>query len=369
MKNRGFNQLENWRTKLLHSPDGDNIRRSFWHDVVRFALRLLRKEECKVLKEWIHLDDGSPMHNLNNSEINEALKGVLRPYMTEFFTQSTFATCLDRLVSERGQTLPFCLIIDEAGYFYQTNYMHAVMWVLDQTVVDILVEFEEVGQKFFVLMLGTHSQISHFAPDYLYPSQRVFDGTQFIPSIFVSLGWDSHIVFQPHRPHALDESAHIHNLVKWGRVCWLSLFNALEDCSQETRLWRCIRYAINKLLPLDSDSDELPSAFAVLALRLHLDFDFIFPSRANKLVASKMRWLVDVDSWRKHLVTTYGSEPILVEAAACIMNSHSLFSNTPNPLSVFVEKLESELSLGHVSRGSNGELTARLLRMQPFRHF
>jgi hypothetical protein len=82
-----------------------------------------------------------------------------------------------------------------------------------------------------------------------------------------------------------------------------------------------------------------------------------------------MRWLVDVDSWRRHLVTTYGSEPLLVEAAACIMNGHRLFKGPKNPLYEFVGTLESELSLGHVDRGRNGELTARLLRMQLLVYF
>src|SRR5436190_11074987 len=57
-------------------------------------------------------------------------------------------------------------------------------------------------------------------------------------------------------------------------------------------------------------------------------------------------------------------EPILVEAAACIMNSYLLVENKANPLPEFVDFLQSELSLGQVDRGRNGALTARLLRMQ-----
>jgi len=107
------------------------------------------------------------------------------------------------------------------------------------------------------------------------------------------------------------------------------------------------------------------SAFAVLAVRLHLDLDFVFPSRASKLVSSKMRWLIDVDPRRKHIVTTYGSEPLLVEGAALVMNSHELYKATPDPLVKLLADFKDQLNQGYVNRGENGELTARLLRTNP----
>ena len=115
----------------------------------------------------------------------------------------------------------------------------------------------------------------------------------------------------------------------------------------------------------DENDDEHPrrlSAFAVLAIRIHLNLDFVNPSRASKLVSSKMRWLVDVDNRRRHITTTYGSEPLLVEAAACLMNSYAL-APIPglNPVSWFLGELERDLNKGHVDRGRNGELTSRLL--------
>ena len=93
-------------------------------------------------------------------------------------------------------------------------------------------------------------------------------------------------------------------------------------------LRRCVLYAERKLLPAKQDMANREQldlcAFAILAIRLHLDLDFVYPSRASKLVSSKMRWLVDVDPRRKHIVTTYGSEPLLVEGAALAMNSSDL---------------------------------------------
>jgi hypothetical protein len=112
----------------------------------------------------------------------------------------------------------------------------------------------------------------------------------------------------------------------------------------------------------DEQTREL-SSFAVLALRIHLNLDFANPSRASKLVSFKMRWLVDVDPLRKHITTTYGSEPLLVEAAACLMNSYRLAPYPGlNPVGWFLQELQYDLNQGHVDRGRNGELTARLLR-------
>jgi hypothetical protein len=65
--------------------------------------------------------------------------------------------------------LPFVLVIDEAAYLYQTHYMHSFLWVLDQPVMKVLHNLRETtpaANRFFVIMLGTHSQISHFAPHY-----------------------------------------------------------------------------------------------------------------------------------------------------------------------------------------------------------
>ena len=128
-------------------------------------------------------------------------------------------------------------------------------------------------------------------------------------------------------------------------------------------LRRCVLFAERKLLPAKKDvSNEKQldlSAFAILAIRLHLDLDFVYPSRASQLVSSKMRWLVDMDPRRKHIVTTYGSEPLLVEAAALAMNSYDLLTN---PIIGLLNRLRDQLNHGFVDRGQNGELTARLLR-------
>ena len=175
-------------------------------------------------------------------------------------------------------------------------------------------------------MLGTHSQISHFAPDYVSPSERYFTGKQFIPSVSLSLDWDTGLD-RSYGESSFEGSSRIEKLVQWGRPLWSAVCfgnrpteaKAIEsDQMKKADLQRCVLYAVGKLLPSKQDSSkdseqvEL-SAFAVLAIRLHLDLDFVFPSRASKLVSSRMRWLVDVDPRRKHVITTYGSEPLLVE--------------------------------------------------------
>ena len=111
--------------------------------------------------------------------------------------------------------------------------------------------------------------------------------------------------------------------------------------------------------------------FAILAIRLHLDLDFAAPSRASRLVTSRLRWLVDVDSHRKYLVTTYGSEPVVAEAAAYLLNSsrsrYFPFSRIrAHPWIQPLKELEEQLLHGFVNKGAHGELTARLLRIYPY---
>jgi hypothetical protein len=169
-------------------------------------------------------------------------------------------------------------------------------------------------------------------------------------------------------------SSHIRHLVRWGRPLWSAVYDVAQSPHVEALaqvykdkidLRRCVLYAQKKLLPAKQDSekkDQLElSAFAILAIRLHLDLDFVYPSRASKLVSAKMRWLVDVDPGRKHIVTTYGSEPLLVEGAALAMNSYHLYKDS-DPVAKFVQVLLEQLNQGYVNRGENGELTARLLR-------
>ena len=310
---------------------------------------------------------------------------ILKPAMVTFFTHSVTEACLSNM---RKPGLPFLLIIDEAAYLYQTNYMHSFMWVLDEPVAANLKNLDHHcrhARKFFILMLGTHSQISHFAPHYIYPSERVFSGKQSLPSVFLSLDWDSGVDL-PERSIPFNQSACITSLVMWGRRTWLSFYNGLnrvktfEDPSQNDAyiLKKTIRYAIQKLREPDrnlgpslkrvvSEESSL-TVFATLAIRLHLDLDFAAPSRASRLVTSRLRWLVDVDSHRKYIVTTYGSEPILAEAAACLLNSpgdgdNSIIRKTPHPWIVPLGELEQQLMHGYVNKGAHGELTARILRI------
>src|SRR5579859_570192 len=378
-----------WRTLFLHSGSNalEENRRQFCWDVVTAALHELRpgSKNRKTMEIWLNQ---GPKPNISNQSINDELTKILKEPMEEFFTHSVTLECLAQSKrpfygttgrsTPKDEVTPFLFIIDEAAYLYQSNYMHSFMWVLDQPMMSILAEMQTpAASNFFVLMLGTHSQISHFAPHYTFPSERYFTGEQYIPSVFLSLEWDTGL----HHSNAeswFDGSSRIEKLVRWGRPLWSAVYDgqrpaavrALEsDKMNKTDLRRCVWYAARKLLPAKQDYSNLEqlnlSAFAVLAVRLHLDLDFVFPSRASKLVSSKMRWLIDVDPRRKHIVTTYGSEPLLVEGAALVMNSHELYRATPDPLVKLLADFKDQLNQGYVNRGENGELTARLLRTNP----
>ena len=381
--NRGnCDSVEKWRTNYLHSgePSAEANRRAFWHDVITAALYELRPNSVngQLMESWLKQNDP----RITNREINRHLQSILIEPIKQFFDHPVTNQCLNeskRLfhgpsgrASATEEVVPFLLIVDEAAHLYQSNYMHSFMWVLDQPIMKILSRMQTdtpntSASNFFVLMLGTHSQISHFAPHYIYPSERYFTGKQYITSVFLSMDWDIGL-----RPLNGKASSHIQNLVRWGRPLWNAVYNGrrppevkslVTEKMDKSDLRRCVLYAERKLLPSKQDmanKEQLDlSGFAILAIRLHLDLDFVYPSRASKLVSSKMRWLVDVDPRRKHIVTTYGSEPLLVEGAALAMNSYDLYSD---PVVKILEDFKEQLNQGFVDRGENGELTARLLR-------
>ena len=381
MENRGYSVVQKWRTNLLHtniSTPGP-ARNEFWYDVIKTSLAILKKSNLQ--ETW-----WKKYEKRTNADIKEMLMKILEPAMIAFFKHPCTKACLSAM---RRTDLPFLLIIDEAAYLYQTNYMHSFMWVLDEPVVANLrkmgPDYPQANQ-FFVLMLGTHSQISHFAPDYIYPSERYFTGTQSLPSVFLSLDWDSGVDL-PERSIRFNQSACIQNLVKWGRPMWLSFYNGLDrhkTFQNKTQfdasiLKKTIIYAVEKLREPDRrqgrskslvNEESSLTTFAILAIRLHLDLDFAAPSRASTLVMSRLRWLIDVDSHRKYIITTYGSEPILAEAAAYLLNSasggdDSVVPSSINPWIAHLEELERQLLHGHVNKGAHGELTARLLRIYP----
>ena len=380
------NSAEKWRTNYLHSgePTVEANRRQFWHDVITAALYELRpnSHNRQMIESWLNQNEPK----ITNKEINRHLESILMKPIHKFFNHPITNECLRESqrpfhgpsgrASPIQQVVPFLLIVDEAAHLYQSNYMHSFMWVLDQPIMRILSKMQTDtptinASNFFVLMLGTHSQISHFAPHYVYPSERYFTGEQYIASVFLSMDWDIGLS-SLNGPSDFRASSHIRHLVRWGRPLWTAVYDGrrpsqverlVSEQMDKSDLRRCVLYAEKKLLPAKQDlvnKDQLDlSAFAILAIRLHLDLDFVYPSRASKLVSSKMRWLVDVDPQRKHIVTTYGSEPLLVEGAALAMNSHDLYSD---PVVKLLADLREQLNQGFVNRGENGELTARLLR-------
>ena len=359
-------------------------RTQFWGKVIERANTLMYARENLPAK-WFDVGPTAEVAEPNNQVIAETLERIIADPLVEFLSVHA-----RKLQQDPPQEYPFVLIIDEAAYLHSSNYMRAFMWVLDQVVVKIIDDTKvkhELGQSddIFFLMLGTHSQISHFAPDEHYPSERVFAGDQSLPSVFLNFAWDSSYKLPTER--SLSASNTLHHLVQFGRPLWLSYVQGLErknermDMSPDTRLIRraCIQYAMMKIAPLEGarepEREAKNSAFAIIALRIRLVIDLAHPKRASELVASKMRWLMNVSDMRQRIRTAYPSEPILVEAAACLMNGYFWHKGWINqfpqyldesPVTFVLECLQEELNKSHVDRGANGELTARLLCISNF---
>jgi hypothetical protein len=381
-----YQRLNTWQTKFKHLDPANVDREQFWTRVVNGALKLLYGAD-DIQSKWLREGKWEEVSSPTNRDIAHVLERILSSPIRRFLSSGWSR----KLQADRA-SLPFCLIVDEAAYLYTSHYMRAWMWVLDQVVVSILDDVRTESQsnkpadQIFFLMLGTHSQITHFAPDEHYPSERLFAGSQMLPPVFLNFAWDSS--FQLPAENTLVASNSLQHLIQYGRPMWLSYVDGLirrqqrldesVDASSQKRNLRktCIRFAAMKLAPLASrenmEQERLNSAFATMAVRLHLDIDLGNPKRASELVASKMRWLVNVSEMGSRIRTTYPSEPILAEAAACIMNGffRKRGPGTPfpheldeSPMTYFIENLRHELNRSYVDRGSNGELTARLLCM------
>ena len=392
LKQADYQRVDTWQTRFKHHGPlsaSNGERERFWKRVVSGALDLLYDLDGRNYQsEWLKPGEKSEVLAPKNHQIAEVLERILSDPIRKFLSSGWCR----RLQSDQD-SLPFCLIVDEAAYLHTSLYMKAWMWVLDQVVVSILDKTptesggEDPADHIFFLMLGTHSQITHFAPDEHFPSERYFERTQALPSVFLNFAWDSS--YQLPAKNTYDASNSLQHLIQYGRPLWLSYIDGLTRLAQRLsktferglleRYLReaCIGFAVMKLAPLASgnqisESEKANSAFATMAVRLHLDIDLGNPKRASELVASKMRWLVNVSEMRYRIRTTYLSEPILAEAAACIMNGflwkrpqEPPFPDRDHgsPMTYFIEKLGSELNHSYVDRGSNGELTARLLCM------
>jgi hypothetical protein len=373
-----FDSIDKWQTmfsldtKVTHTSSTTSTathgtisdRHEFWKHVILRANALLYGDD-QIQKTWLEAEIPLP----NNDEISATLRRIMSPSVHQFVS-SRFSYRLQT----SGPRYPFVFMIDEAAYLYSTDYMRAFMWVLDQVLVPILDDvrtshgLNDPSDQIFILMLGSHSQITHFAPVEHYPSERYFAGEQILPSIFLNFAWDSPSPYHLPIGRTVEASNSFRHLIQFGRPMWLSYVEGLErrysresptaaaDVREALLIQTCIQYAILKLAPLaggkrslhDEEVEERNSAFAVLAVRLHLDIDLGHPKRASELVASKMRWLVNVSHLRQRIRTTYLSEPVLAEAAACLLNgwfkgSHQRYPDE-TPITRYLKYLRDELN-------------------------
>ncbi len=295
--NQGIcNSVEKWCKNYLHSGihSMELNHKKFWHDVVMAALHELHpnSKNHQLMESWLYQD---PEPTIANDIINQDLQKILKEPIEQFINHPVTTKCLAQSTTlfqgpsgrakATEQIVPFLFIMDEAAYLYQPNYMHSFMWVLDQPIMKILTKLQTNSSientnvsNFFVLMLGTHSQISHFAPHHTYPSEQYFTGEQHIPSVFLSLDWD--IGLHPSNGKSeLHASSHIENLVQWGRSLWSAVYEGQHPAEvtaldikkiDKSDLRRCVLYAERKLLPVKLDmfnKEQLDlSAFAILAI-------------------------------------------------------------------------------------------------------
>ena len=215
-----YKTLEAWQQSFLYTESKRSGQLDqFWNVVLTKTLKTL-SNNAELYEHWLgnsskrqkfsdefgesddDVDNEADLERPNNGQIRDALVGLLCEPVKAFFSHPVMKACLQQIAQKNK--LPFLFIIDEAAYLFQTHYMRSFTWVFDQPLVYVLKELYEETKgtnelssmptdRFFVLMLGTHTQTSHFAPDSLFPSERLVDNPQPLPSPFSSFNWDVNV--------------------------------------------------------------------------------------------------------------------------------------------------------------------------------
>jgi hypothetical protein len=263
--------------------------------------------------------------------------------------------------------LKLLLVIDEAMTLVNWGFFPALRWVLEEVI-------DKPEYEFLVVFLGTSSRVSNFLPDPVRGSARSLPrGTTATVSPFLGLPWDIDVLHGNNI--TLKGMSQLRNLIYYGRPLWQSIWT---QGSQSLDPRSFIQFAQAKLLcrnpetPFTSEDREkrILEACALLGIRVGLDIDLASPSRASEMVASNMRWLGGVSQDRQKLYTGYGSEPILVEAAATLLNSHLTsfthegyeeLSEHHSTYRAILQAIIPELNQGYISPGAHGELTTRII--------
>jgi hypothetical protein len=264
--------------------------------------------------------------------------------------------------------LKLLLVIDEAVTLVDWGYFPAMRWVLEEVI-------DEKDFDFLAVFLGTSSKVSNFMPHPVKASARLLpQGTTATATPFLSLPWD--LGLQSYKG-TLANMARFDNLVYYGRPLWQSIW---MDKSQHLKPLSLIELAQAKLLARnprheiddpDPTKKKLLEACALLGIRVGLNVDIGAPSRASEMVASHMRWLGGIGHDRQKLYTGYGSEPVLVEAAATLLNSdlssitkkgkYKELTDRHATYKAVLKLIVKELSQGYIAPGEHGELTTRII--------
>jgi len=288
--------------------------------------------------------------------------------------------------------LKMVLILDEAKTLVGLDYYNSFRWIL----YNVIERAFRLGRHatptkpapFVAVFLGTHSKVADFLPAGVDSSYRYFASFVAVPPPFTSLDWDVHVsepyISADRRDLTRVTYSQIEKigwLSRFGRPVWYARWAMKQSASCATRCeeaQRLIelhhtqdRHAFEakfedyeqtekRLETFASREDFIQTCSAILAVLVGLDCDFSAPQRAADLVASRLRWALGCDSSRKHVFTTYLSEPILAKAASRLF--FYVLRGLQKPVYFkILEVVGKEIGKGYYDPGSDGELAAKIL--------
>ncbi|KZV99174.1 hypothetical protein EXIGLDRAFT_726239 [Exidia glandulosa HHB12029] len=220
-----------------------------------------------------------------------------------------------------------------------------------ESALNIVQEF-----KIFALFMSTVSLLGDLAYTAdRHPSYRVQTNSSLFPPI-TELPFDvfASSILQ-NGPVTMQEVMQVKSAAKFGRPLWYTMFEALEARGSATTV---VDVAVQKLLP---GTDDSIARFARLAIRLCFDMNSPGNPAARdvdaKLVKTYMRVVYSVPSHRMFMATGTPSEPILVEAAARLLEKNKRAGRADDYIDILVKAVEWKW----IAKGLRGEMVLRLL--------
>ncbi|EJD42134.1 hypothetical protein AURDEDRAFT_186134 [Auricularia subglabra TFB-10046 SS5] len=240
----------------------------------------------------------------------------------------------------------------------------------------LLSVLNDLLQHIFAVFLSTSSQLRNFAPPQaLAPSER-HAKSEYVQPPITECPFDCFARNISLTTLKLEELSAIEFMARFGRPLFRTMLNAnADEVDEEARAKLVMRLVVAKLTGLDLRDvanyrrySEI-ARLAVLDVRMCLDYEtrkFLSVEMEADLVAFHLRLAYSVPGDRRYMYSGYSSEPLIAEAAACVMRAWmwhwSDASLVWNPLDELAARMKESL----LDRGERGEVVGRYILIHAY---